>query len=100
MSKHLNGHSRPPLVRRHPALPPLRRADEMTERGRVKFYDARRGFGFIERDGEPDTFVHSSAIAKYGISDRQLEPGVPVRFIAIPDPGRSRNKVDAIAIAT
>ena len=32
-------------------------------RGNIKWFDARRGFGFIERDGDDDLFVHLSEIA-------------------------------------
>jgi CspA family cold shock protein len=29
-------------------------------RGTVKFFDSTRGFGFIQRDGGNDVFVHAS----------------------------------------
>ena len=36
--------------------------------GTVKFYNASRGFGFIEQaDGGPDVFVHATAIEKAGL---------------------------------
>ena len=35
---------------------------EQRLRGRVKFYDVERGFGFIEAPGEKDVFVHASQL--------------------------------------
>lgn len=54
----------------------------MTATGRLKFYDRTRGFGFIEPDGGgKDVFVHASTVYAYRVSDRSLEPGLPLRFI-------------------
>lgn len=93
----MNGARRPPPARHH-SLPPLMRAQDMGERGTIKFFDAKRGFGFIAREGQPDAFLHSSVVAKYGLTDQQLETGVPVRFTA--KPGRRNPEVEAIAIAS
>ena len=46
--------------------------------GKVKWFDAGKGFGFIERDGEADVFVHFSAIQGEGF--KTLEEGQAVTF--------------------
>lgn len=49
------------------------------ETGTVKWFDAKKGFGFIARqDGKPDVFVHYSAIR--GKSYRTLNEGQVVEF--------------------
>jgi len=47
--------------------------------GTVKWFDEKKGFGFIEReDGEDDVFVHYSNIAGTGF--RTLHDGEKVEF--------------------
>jgi len=48
------------------------------ERGRVKWFNAEKGFGFIEREGGSDVFVHFSAILMEGF--KTLEEGAEVVF--------------------
>jgi CspA family cold shock protein len=52
----------------------------MSERiiGTVKWFNASKGFGFIERQGGPDVFVHFSAIQSQGY--KTLEEGQQVEF--------------------
>jgi CspA family cold shock protein len=52
----------------------------MSERvtGTVKWFNASKGYGFIERQGGPDVFVHFSAIQGDGF--RSLQEGQKVEF--------------------
>ena len=52
----------------------------MTERivGTVKWFNARKGYGFIGREGGEDVFVHFSAIEMEGY--RRLDEGQNVEF--------------------
>jgi len=48
-------------------------------RGRVKRFDEKKGYGFIEQDGGgPDVFVHYSDVTGDGF--RTLAPGDEVEF--------------------
>jgi CspA family cold shock protein len=49
----------------------------VSERGTVKWFDERRGYGFIGREGAVDVFVHASAVE----ADRPLRPGDLVEFV-------------------
>jgi CspA family cold shock protein len=46
--------------------------------GTVKWFDAKKGYGFIEVPGEDDVFVHFSAIQDEGF--KTLEDGQEVEF--------------------
>ena len=48
------------------------------ETGTVKWFNAGKGYGFIERDEGEDVFVHYSSIAGDGY--RTLEEGQRVEF--------------------
>jgi len=48
------------------------------ENGTVKWFNAEKGFGFIEREGADDVFVHFSAINEEGF--KTLEDGQSVTF--------------------
>ena len=52
----------------------------MSERitGTVKWFNGSKGYGFIEREGGADVFVHYSAIQGDGF--RNLEEGQQVEF--------------------
>ena len=53
---------------------------KMTERivGTVKWFNARKGYGFIGRDDGEDVFVHFTAISMDGY--RRLDEGQSVEF--------------------
>ena len=46
--------------------------------GKVKWFNAEKGFGFIESEGGVDVFVHFSAIQTEGF--KTLEEGQSVSF--------------------
>jgi CspA family cold shock protein len=46
--------------------------------GTVKWFNPEKGFGFIEREGGEDVFVHFSAIKAEGY--KSLEEGQRVQF--------------------
>ena len=46
--------------------------------GKVKWFNAEKGYGFIESENGSDVFVHFSAIQSEGF--KTLEEGQPVQF--------------------
>ena len=50
----------------------------MREQGKIKWFDNKKGFGFIGRDGLSDIFVHFRAIKGSGF--KSLEEGQNVSF--------------------
>ncbi|MCC6490522.1 MAG: cold shock domain-containing protein [Candidatus Hydrogenedentes bacterium] len=53
-------------------------------RGRVKWFNDQKGYGFITRDNSPDVFVHHSAIQMEGF--RTLREGEEVQFELLESP--------------
>ncbi len=52
-------------------------------RGTVKWFNEKKGFGFIQQEGGPDVFVHFSAIKGEGF--KTLAEGQAVEFEIIQD---------------
>ena len=61
-------------------------------KGKVKWFNAEKGFGFIERAEGSDVFVHFSAIQADGY--RTLDEGQKVTFDIEADP-KNPNKLRA-----
>ncbi|WP_420384636.1 cold-shock protein [Novosphingobium sp.] len=61
------------------AAAPQRQLTGEKAMGTVKFFNAMKGFGFITReDGQPDAFVHISAVERSGM--RELNEGDKLEF--------------------
>jgi CspA family cold shock protein len=56
----------------------------MREKGTVKWFNAAKGFGFIQRENGEDVFVHFSAIQSQGY--RSLDEGSKVEFEVLTGP--------------
>ncbi|MGV3307769.1 cold-shock protein [Staphylococcus simulans] len=63
--------------------------------GKVKWFNAEKGFGFFERENGRDVFVHFSGIAGEGY--KSLEEGQNVDFDIV-DGQRSEQATNVVAI--
>ncbi|MDA8352008.1 MAG: cold shock domain-containing protein [Firmicutes bacterium] len=52
--------------------------------GKVKWFNAEKGYGFIERESGDDVFVHYSAIQEEGF--KTLDEGQSVEFEIVEGP--------------
>jgi len=65
------------------------------KKGTVKFYNAQKGFGFIQpEDGTADVFVHATALERAGM--RGLAEGQKVMFDTAEDRRTKKMAVDNI----
>jgi len=63
--------------------------------GTVKWYNAQKGFGFIQPDdGGKDAFVHVSAVERAGISD--LREGQKIQFELVTDSRSGKMSADKL----
>ena len=53
-------------------------------KGKVKWFNEQKGFGFIAEDGGPDVFVHYSSIKEQGF--KTLAEGDAVEFEVVAGP--------------
>jgi CspA family cold shock protein len=68
----------------------------MREKGTVKWFNAAKGFGFIQRESGEDVFVHFSAIQSNGY--KSLDEGARVEFEVTRGPkGLQASNVEAVA---
>ncbi len=56
----------------------------MAVQGKVKWFNDAKGYGFLEREGGKDVFVHFSAITGEGF--KSLAEGESVRFEVVKGP--------------
>ena len=70
----------------------------MAERvtGTVKWFNASKGFGFIERENDQDVFVHYSEISSDGY--RSLDEGQRVEFTVVSDGPKGPQAQNVIAV--
>lgn len=60
----------------------------MAQQGTVKWFNAQKGFGFIQPEtGSSDVFVHISAVEAAGL--RTLNEGQKISFDIVTERGRS-----------
>jgi len=66
--------------------------------GTVKFFNATKGFGFIELgNGQPDVFVHISAVERAGM--RSLVEGQKVNFDVVKDSRSGKSAAENLQAA-
>ncbi len=70
----------------------------MSERinGTVKWFNATKGFGFIEREDDVDVFVHHSEISGDGY--RSLDEGQKVEFTVATDGPKGPHAQNVVAL--
>jgi len=61
-------------------------------KGKIKWFNPTKGYGFIENEGSKDVFLHVSALEKAGIDT--LKEGEEIEF----EIGENKGKENAINI--
>jgi CspA family cold shock protein len=66
--------------------------------GTVKFFNATKGFGFIEQgNGQPDVFVHISAVERAGM--RTIVEGQKLSFDVVKDSRNGKSAAENLLAA-
>ncbi|MDZ5699520.1 MULTISPECIES: cold-shock protein [Phyllobacteriaceae] len=66
--------------------------------GTVKFFNATKGFGFIEQgNGQPDVFVHISAVERAGMTS--LVEGQKLGFDVVKDNRNGKSAAENLQAA-
>jgi CspA family cold shock protein len=79
----------------HPPIEIMREEASSLAEGTVKWFNEKRGYGFIEQDEGGDLFVHYSSIALPGF--KRLVDGDRVRF-EVEETGRGLQAVNVTRI--
>jgi CspA family cold shock protein len=79
----------------HPPIEIMREEASSLAEGTVKWFNEKRGYGFIEQDEGGDLFVHYSSIAMPGF--KRLVDGDRVRF-EVEETGRGLQAVNVTRI--
>ena len=61
-------------------------------KGKIKWFNPTKGYGFIEQEGSKDVFLHVSALEKAGIET--LKEGEEIEF----EIGENKGKENAINV--
>ena len=66
------------------------------QKGTVKWFNAQKGFGFIQPDaGGPDVFVHISAVERAGL--RGLNEGQKIGYEIVADKRTGKSSADSLS---